>query len=758
MINILAYDVEATGVDLWNGCLPYMFQFHGYHPLDQDPMMPENLKHLTESNARDWTYIITCPVDPFTRLPEYKPRELDAVHYLLMNYPIVAHNAKFDIRATEQAFRYADDLWNIPRWEYEWDWDNIYDTIHYAHAFRNYWGLSLKNLRKIFWCVGEHKMNAMKQAVNQARRICRTKTFIEQHGEWRIAEPSDPHWPATDRPPKEKDEDVSGWWWYDTWLPRAIATNAPEFLPEHNGYYEGQFSIDHPWHNVSQLYGEEDVLTTLPMLFLLMEIIEENGHTDLVQQRHELLEVTYQMETIGIPLKDSIQDEIDRYQEQKLDYENRCLEIAERWWTYPEDNEEFSLTSTKAIRRLLYKDFALKAPSHTKTGLETLKEEHMQNLAEKSEGDPHDFLNFYLLSKKNEKSRKTLQSYLDRSREENYNSIYIARVMHGNYNITGTKFLRQSSSGPNLQNIATGEQADKAVVDEYLEELLREKGIEYNLRENIGPDDGYQILSLDYQSIEFYIWAFSCGNQEVQDCYKLGISPFKPVMEAVHGFFDKDAPEYKPTKNGIYSMLYGSGEANSNRTFKKKNAVRAIKDRMPEVRTFTNRLHRLVRKQGHIDTLAGYSLRIPLDEPHKAVSAFVQGHAGWVIGQAMILCHHYLKELNATRAYDQQINLIMQVHDELNFHGPFSFHEEEGLPLSEVEEITLLAHQTEENPSLDNPITIGEQLIALMRLAGEKYGIPTPVNASLFTEDWGHSEDVTDHILAPIHRIAAFNS
>jgi len=185
-----------------------------------------------------------------------------------------------------------------------------------------------------------------------------------------------------------------------------------------------------------------------------------------------------------------------------------------------------------------------------------------------------------------------------------------------------------------------------------------------------------------------------------------GITPFKVMMEAVWGYFDKDDKHYKPIKNGFYSIIYGAKKSHSDATFGKEDAVNSIIKRIPQVRSFTNKLHREIIKRGYITTIGGYRLYIPRNEPHKAVSGFIQGHAGWVIGQAMILCQEYLKQI-------KDVCMILQVHDELIFEGPVGFHK-----------------------------TIGKELARLMSKAGEQYNIPTPINMTLITNNWAEGEEI----------------
>jgi DNA polymerase-1 len=81
-------------------------------------------------------------------------------------------------------------------------------------------------------------------------------------------------------------------------------------------------------------------------------------------------------------------------------------------------------------------------------------------------------------------------------------------------------------------------------------------------------------------------------------------------------------------------------------------------------------LHKEVSKHGYIKTLTGQRLYVPIEDPHKAVSAKVQGTAGNVIGQAMVNVSDFF-----SREYPEG-KTIMQVHDELVFEVPEDYPKE----------------------------------------------------------------------------------
>jgi len=387
--------------------------------------------------------------------------------------------------------------------------------------------------------------------------------------------------------------------------------------------------------------------------------------------------------------------------------------------------QDFNIDSGPQIRSLLYDTLKLpvtkrtdKSKTHPK-GQASVDAETLEGLASPMCGNTTDeareFINHLLLSKKHTKAEDSLTSYKNWSTDERPTSrnndksntesnryhlsttrtIRSSTTLHSSINICGTRFTRQSTNDPNLQNVGTGDTTDDGTKD-------------FLLRSVFGPEQRRNLewLSIDFQSIEAIIWAYAVKNKEIMSDVRNGITPFKVMMEAVWGYFDKDDKHYKPIKNGFYSIIYGAKKSHSDATFGKEDAVNSIIKRIPQVRSFTNKLHREIIKRGYITTIGGYRLYIPRNEPHKAVSGFIQGHAGWVIGQAMILCQEYLKQI-------KDVCMILQVHDELIFEGPVGFHK-----------------------------TIGKELARLMSKAGEQYNIPTPINMTLITNNWAEGEEI----------------
>jgi len=700
---VFSYDTETTGSDLWHGCLPFFFSF------------------THDTGINEW---YEWDVDPFTRLPVINKQELDQLCDTLCSDQCVMHNANFDIMATDKILEFANLGYRL-----DWDWQGIDDSCIASHVLENLWSHSLKELRAIFLLIDNTKQEALRVATNHARRIVRTNAFQEKHGIWRIADANDPHWPAISKAPKEKSKDVSGWWHMDTWLPRMIALKAPEFLPEEkedvdrsNRNNNGDTSTGnrsprntsrrnttnrtktttspnnpgitenprgHSWFTCLRNYAIEDSETTLVLWETLEREIKDIGLWDQYLERRRLIKITHNMQKTGVTVTPKIHTERTRYLETAQRNVEAATEIARKTKS-KKQTQDVNIRSDKQLQSLLFTDLKLPIHVRTDTGQPSVKAEVLKKLyLETDNTEVSALLKTILLSRNNEKAA----SYLT-----GYRRWLIDETIHSGMNITGTKFTRQSSSQPNLTNIGTGKE-------------LEDQSVDYNLRECFGPQQFWKWLSYDYSNIELRIWGYDCGNKEFIYCFENDIPvhyliacELHPELASLTPDEAKEDKRYKRTKNGNFAIIYGASPYKANATYGVPGAFEILSKRFPEVRTFTNKLFDQVARRGWIETMTGYRLHIPSDDPHVAVSGRVQGTAGAIIGRAMNDCTEELAEHP-----EFMTKLILQIHDELVFKCP--------LKTNYGQQIT-------------------SSIFRNMEKQGEKIGIPLPVGGKEHTVDW----------------------
>lgn len=527
--------------------------------------------------------------------------------------------------------------------------------------------------------------------------------YNEEHygSVFRIAGPGDPHWPAIIRSPKDKGEDSEGWWYFDTWLPRCVALLAEEFLPnverrtteskscfgdENNnsterekttrrqssannriprGGQQGTKRLEgHPWLTVLRNYGREDAESTLMLYGFLKEALKSEGLWDIYMRRRRMLEITYNMESKGFPLRPEVTRHVEKYRRLSTSYEEQAQQIVSKSRTQRDRSNVDSgdsgdgiinLASNDQLRALLYDEWKLPVIKRTppskkfSQGQASTDYETLKTLAnETNRPDAEEFLRLLLLGRKALKTQTYLENFSLWSDDKG--------LLHGSVNITGTKWTRQSVSNPALQIIPNADDSSEAEVD-------------FGARASFGPPPGYEFFDFDYSNLELRIWANLCGNRELIESFENGISVHLIIARELHpslrDMSDEEAKEtklYKKTKNGNFAIIYGASPRKANETYGLRNAYQRIAKRFPEVEDFTKTLHLQVADRGYVYTQGGYRLYVPSDAPHKAVSATVQGTAGDVIGRAMDLCDRELQ--------DSPGDMLLQVHDQLVFTFP----------------------------------------------------------------------------------------
>ena len=262
--------------------------------------------------------------------------------------------------------------------------------------------------------------------------------------------------------------------------------------------------------------------------------------------------------------------------------------------------------------------------------------------------------------------------------------------IHARINLTGTRFTRQSSNDPNLHN------PPRAIV-----------------RRCFGPPRGFWWWDLDFQNLELRIWAYSCKADKFIEAFERGVSVHAITCRAIfpdliglsdEELSDKNGPYYEYyhlAKTVNFALIYGAEEHTVDATTGRTGTYRLLIGEFPQIQPFTKSLSRELLTYGKIHTRYGYPLHVPESEPHKAVSAYVQGTAGCIMRESQNRIAHYLK------TQTKGMTMVNQIHDEVILEVP------EGTPLHHLEYIQ------------ETMLRVGEQI-----------GVPTPTDCKIIK--WPH--------------------
>ena len=358
-----------------------------------------------------------------------------------------------------------------------------------------------------------------------------------------------------------------------------------------------------------------------------------------------LVPVLREMEAAGVRI------DVDklRQAEQTLSEELNALEQR----IYDLAGETFNINSPRQVGELLFDKLKLDAKAKkSKNGQYSTSEEVLSALRDK-----HEIVGLILEQRELKKLISTyisaLPGYIDPKDGK----------IHTTYNQTVTATGRLSSSNPNLQNLP----------------IRSERG--RFIREAVIPDEGCLFLSADYSQIELRLMAHFSQDEHMLAAFRSGQDIHAATAAKIYGLpieeVSKDQRRNAKTAN--FGIIYGisafglSQQLGCSRT-EAKQLIDDYFAAFPRVISYIESQKEQARVRGYAETLFGRKRYLPDINSHNAtvrafaernaVNAPIQGTAADIINMAMVSIHRRLKE-EGLRA-----QMIMQVHDELNFNVP----------------------------------------------------------------------------------------
>ena len=357
-----------------------------------------------------------------------------------------------------------------------------------------------------------------------------------------------------------------------------------------------------------------------------------------------LVEVLREMEAAGV----RIDVEKLKQAESALMAELNALEQQ----IYTLAGEPFNINSPKQVGELLFDKLKLDAKAKkSKNGQYSTSEEVLVALKERNAivGLILDF----------RATQKLINTYITALPG------YIAEdgKIHTTYNQTVTATGRLSSSNPNLQNLPIRSERGKLI------------------REAVIPDEGCLFLSADYSQIELRLMAHFSQDEHMLAAFRSGQDIHAATAARIYNKpieqISKD--ERRNAKTANFGIIYGisafglAQQLDCSRT-EAKQLIDDYFAAFPRVISYIESQKELARQRGYAETLFGRKRYLPDINSHNAtvrsfaernaVNAPIQGTAADIIKMAMVSIHRRLKEENL------KAQMIMQVHDELNFNVP----------------------------------------------------------------------------------------
>ena len=332
---------------------------------------------------------------------------------------------------------------------------------------------------------------------------------------------------------------------------------------------------------------------------------------------------------------------------QSQEIEQRLTEVEAE--VHQAAGQEFNLASTKQLQEILFEKLGLPVKKKTPKGAPSTNEEVLEELAQEGHIVPKLLIEHRGLSKLKSTYTDKLPQMINPK---------TGRV-HTSYHQAVTATGRLSSSDPNLQNIP----------------IRNEEG--RRIRQAFIAREGYKIVAADYSQIELRIMAHLAHDEGMLKAFAEGKDIHRSTAAEIFGVsLEEVTNEQRRNAKAInFGLIYGMSEFGlSNQLGISRQEARTYMDayfnRYPNVLQFMTDIKTKAAEQGYVETLLGRRLYLPEIKSSNgmrrkaaervAINAPMQGTAADIIKVAMI-------GIDKMIFGDENIKMIMQVHDELVF-------------------------------------------------------------------------------------------
>ena len=332
---------------------------------------------------------------------------------------------------------------------------------------------------------------------------------------------------------------------------------------------------------------------------------------------------------------------------QSQEIEQRLTEVEAE--VHQAAGQEFNLASTKQLQEILFEKLGLPVKKKTPKGAPSTNEEVLEELAQEGHIVPKLLIEHRGLSKLKSTYTDKLPQMINPK---------TGRV-HTSYHQAVTATGRLSSSDPNLQNIP----------------IRNEEG--RRIRQAFIAREGYKIVAADYSQIELRIMAHLAHDEGMLKAFTEGKDIHRSTAAEIFGVsLEEVTNEQRRNAKAInFGLIYGMSEFGlSNQLGISRQEARTYMDayfnRYPNVLQFMTDIKTKAAEQGYVETLLGRRLYLPEIKSSNgmrrkaaervAINAPMQGTAADIIKVAMI-------GIDKMIFGDENIKMIMQVHDELVF-------------------------------------------------------------------------------------------
>ena len=394
-------------------------------------------------------------------------------------------------------------------------------------------------------------------------------------------------------------------------------------------------------------YACEDADVTLKLKNILEKELKEQSVEHLFYEiEMPLVPVLVNIESNGVRI------DTEALKQSSEHFTLRLQEIEKEIYALAGD-ETFNISSPKQVGEVLFDKLKIvEKAKKTKTGQYVTSEEVLESLRNK-----HEIIGKILEYRG---LKKLLSTYIDALPQ-----LINPRTghIHTSFNQAVTATGRLSSSNPNLQNIPIRDEDGKEIRKAFI------------------PDDGCEFFSADYSQIELRIMAHLSQDKNMVDAFLSGYDIHAATAAKIYkvDINDVTADMRRKAKTANFGIIYGISvfglaERMNVPRQEAKELIDGYFETYPQVKEYMDRSIQVARENRYVETIFHRKRFLPDINSRNAVvrgyaernaiNAPIQGSAADIIKVAMALIYQRLQSNNL------KANMILQVHDELNFSVP----------------------------------------------------------------------------------------
>lgn len=412
---------------------------------------------------------------------------------------------------------------------------------------------------------------------------------------------------------------------------------------------------------------------------LLVERMKKEGLEKVYDMECALEPVVRAMEKRGVKIDVSyLKDLSEKY--------HATIEGLEKN-IYREAGGEFNINSPKQLGEVLFDKLGLTAKGMKKTagGARSTKESELLKLK-----DAHPIIAHILEYREIQKLVSTYIDVIPMLVDEN-------NRLHTHFLQMGTTTGRMSSLNPNLQNIPIKSDLGRAIRNAFV------------------PEEGYAFVSFDYSQFELRIAAFLSGDEKLISIFKEGLDVHSAVSSQVFKVPLEEVTSDMRRKAKVinFGILYGMGvtalRANLGSTKEEaENFLKEYFNTYAGLAAWLETVKENAAKLGYTTTFFGRRRYFPDIKSHlpfmraaaerMAINAPIQGTQADLTKIAMFRIDEYVK----AHKLEDKVQLIIQVHDELDYEIHESVKDEMIIKIKSIMEQVLTLEETKGVPIIAN--------------------------------------------------------